>query len=63
MIDVNTGASSRVSASATVEPTNDSAWNWRNADTDCSEKTIPTNVPTSATMRSEPTPTKSIASK
>ena len=61
-IDVNTGASSRVSAMPSVAPTKPSVPNWRSAEVSCSAKTMPTNSPIMQTMSSDCTPMKSIAS-
>ena len=56
---LNTGASSRVTVSATVGPTRLSAPNSSKALQDWVANTIPEKVPVSATRTMEPTPTKS----
>ncbi len=56
---VNTGASSRVIVSATVGPTRLSASNSSKARQDWWANTIPEKMPVRATMKIDPTPTKS----
>ena len=58
---VNTGAISRVSEMATSEPTMPSAPNCRRLCVVCSASTMPLKIPVRATMKIEPTPTKSMA--